>query len=54
LLQREMTGSVLAHRILGLARDDVARARMARAARGLARPDAAKVIVDRAIELIGG
>jgi UDP-N-acetylglucosamine--N-acetylmuramyl-(pentapeptide) pyrophosphoryl-undecaprenol N-acetylglucosamine transferase len=53
LLQRDMTGSVLAHRILGLARDRGARARMAKAARGLARPDAAKVIVDRALELIG-
>src|SRR5262245_21396023 len=54
LLQHEMTGDVLAHRILGLARDRGTRARMAKAARGLARPDAAKVIVDRAIELMGG
>jgi UDP-N-acetylglucosamine--N-acetylmuramyl-(pentapeptide) pyrophosphoryl-undecaprenol N-acetylglucosamine transferase len=53
LLQRDMTGAVLAHRIFGLARDRAARARMAQAARGLARPDAAKVIVDRAMELIG-
>jgi UDP-N-acetylglucosamine--N-acetylmuramyl-(pentapeptide) pyrophosphoryl-undecaprenol N-acetylglucosamine transferase len=53
LLQRDMTGAVLARRISGLARDRAARARMAQAARGLARPDAAKVIVDRAMELIG-
>jgi UDP-N-acetylglucosamine:LPS N-acetylglucosamine transferase len=44
---------VLAHRILGLARDREARTRMAHAARGLARPDAAKVIVDRAMRLMG-
>ena len=54
LLQRDLTGTVLAHRILGLVRDRAARARMAKAARVLSRPDAAKVIVDRAIELIGG
>ena len=53
LLQRDMTGPILAHRILGLARDRGARARMGRAARALARPDAAKVIVDRALELAG-
>ena len=53
LLQSEATGSVLAKRILTLAKDDNARTRMARAARALARPDAAKVIVDRAIELVG-
>jgi UDP-N-acetylglucosamine--N-acetylmuramyl-(pentapeptide) pyrophosphoryl-undecaprenol N-acetylglucosamine transferase len=53
LLQRDMTGAVLAHRILGLARDREARTRMAHAARGLARPDAAKVIVDRAMRLMG-
>src|SRR5262249_24279215 len=46
LLQRDTTGSLLAHRILGLARDRGVRARMAKAARALARPDAAKVIVD--------
>jgi UDP-N-acetylglucosamine--N-acetylmuramyl-(pentapeptide) pyrophosphoryl-undecaprenol N-acetylglucosamine transferase len=54
LLQRDMTASVLAARILGLARDPRARASMGKAARALARPDAAKVIVDRAIELAGG
>jgi UDP-N-acetylglucosamine--N-acetylmuramyl-(pentapeptide) pyrophosphoryl-undecaprenol N-acetylglucosamine transferase len=53
LLQSETTGSTLAKRILALAGDEPARARMARAARALARPDAAKVIVDRALELVG-
>src|SRR5205823_4732148 len=47
------TGSALAKRILSLAGDEAARRRMAAAARALARPDAAKVIVDRALELIG-
>ena len=53
LLQSEATGSTLAKRILALAGDEAARTRMATAARALARPDAAKVIVDRALELIG-
>ena len=43
----------LAKRILALVADHAARTRMARAAHLLARPDAAKVIVDRALELIG-
>ena len=53
LLQTEAMGSALAKRILALAGDGAARTRMATAARALARPDAAKVIVDRALELIG-
>jgi UDP-N-acetylglucosamine--N-acetylmuramyl-(pentapeptide) pyrophosphoryl-undecaprenol N-acetylglucosamine transferase len=53
LPQRELTGSVLARRILALAADGDRRTRMADAARRLARPDAAKVIVDRALELLG-
>ena len=52
LLQKEMTGRVLAERVLTLARDRERRARMAIAARSLARPDAAKVIVDRALALV--
>ena len=52
LLQAEATGPVLARRILSLAADDDARARLGRAARALAKPDAARVIVDRALELI--
>jgi UDP-N-acetylglucosamine--N-acetylmuramyl-(pentapeptide) pyrophosphoryl-undecaprenol N-acetylglucosamine transferase len=53
LLQSEMTGHTLAQRILALSGDAGTRARMAKAARTLARPDAAKVIVDRALELVG-
>jgi UDP-N-acetylglucosamine--N-acetylmuramyl-(pentapeptide) pyrophosphoryl-undecaprenol N-acetylglucosamine transferase len=52
--QRELTGDRLAARILALAADAPKRAAMATAARGLARPDAAKAIVDRAFELVEG
>jgi UDP-N-acetylglucosamine--N-acetylmuramyl-(pentapeptide) pyrophosphoryl-undecaprenol N-acetylglucosamine transferase len=52
LLQHEVTGPVLAQRVLALANDAAQRRQMADAARSLARPDAAKVIVDRAIELV--
>jgi UDP-N-acetylglucosamine--N-acetylmuramyl-(pentapeptide) pyrophosphoryl-undecaprenol N-acetylglucosamine transferase len=52
LLQSEATGSVLAERILALADDGERRRRIATAARSLARPDAAKVIVDRATALV--
>jgi UDP-N-acetylglucosamine--N-acetylmuramyl-(pentapeptide) pyrophosphoryl-undecaprenol N-acetylglucosamine transferase len=51
LLQPDLTGGVLAKRMLALVRDRERRARMALAARRLAKPDAAKVIVDRALEL---
>jgi UDP-N-acetylglucosamine--N-acetylmuramyl-(pentapeptide) pyrophosphoryl-undecaprenol N-acetylglucosamine transferase len=54
LLQSEMTGRSLAARILALVSDRERRARIATAARSLARPDAARVIVDRALKLIGG
>jgi len=54
LPQHDMDGHVLAQRILSLAADREARARMAAAARRMARPDAAKVIVDRALELVRG
>jgi UDP-N-acetylglucosamine--N-acetylmuramyl-(pentapeptide) pyrophosphoryl-undecaprenol N-acetylglucosamine transferase len=49
--QQHLTGAVLADRILALAGDDVRRATMARAARAFARPDAARVIVRRVLEL---
>jgi UDP-N-acetylglucosamine--N-acetylmuramyl-(pentapeptide) pyrophosphoryl-undecaprenol N-acetylglucosamine transferase len=49
--QRELDGERLASRVLALAADRAARARMARAAANLAKPDAARVIVDRALEL---
>ena len=52
LLQRELTGEVLAARVLALAGDRIRRERMSAAARTLARPDAARVIVDRALELV--
>jgi UDP-N-acetylglucosamine--N-acetylmuramyl-(pentapeptide) pyrophosphoryl-undecaprenol N-acetylglucosamine transferase len=52
LLQQDVSGAVLAARILALAGDPPRRRRMSAAARSLARPDAAKVIVDRAMELV--
>ncbi len=52
LLQQNLTGPVLAARVLALAGDRERRRRMSAAARSLARPDAAKVIVDRALELV--
>jgi UDP-N-acetylglucosamine--N-acetylmuramyl-(pentapeptide) pyrophosphoryl-undecaprenol N-acetylglucosamine transferase len=51
LLQRDLTGPVLASRVLALAGDRARRQRMSAAARSLARPDAARVIVDRALQL---
>lgn len=53
LLQSELSGPALAARVLALAADPARRARMAAAARARARPDAAKAIVDRALELAG-
>jgi UDP-N-acetylglucosamine--N-acetylmuramyl-(pentapeptide) pyrophosphoryl-undecaprenol N-acetylglucosamine transferase len=52
--QRELTGERFAAAVLGLAGDPARRTAMAAAARGLARPDAAKVIVDRALALARG
>jgi len=49
--QRTLTGELLASEIVALARNDADRASMRAAARRLARPDAAKVIVDRVLEL---
>jgi UDP-N-acetylglucosamine--N-acetylmuramyl-(pentapeptide) pyrophosphoryl-undecaprenol N-acetylglucosamine transferase len=51
--QKDLTGEGLAARIAALAADPARRARMAAAARRLARPSAARVIVDRALELAG-
>jgi UDP-N-acetylglucosamine--N-acetylmuramyl-(pentapeptide) pyrophosphoryl-undecaprenol N-acetylglucosamine transferase len=51
LAERDATGSVLSDRILALAADRRARARLGSAARGFARPDAARVIVDRVLAL---
>lgn len=53
LLQADATGAALADRIARLARDGAQRQLMGAAARRLARLDAAKVIVDRALALAG-
>jgi UDP-N-acetylglucosamine--N-acetylmuramyl-(pentapeptide) pyrophosphoryl-undecaprenol N-acetylglucosamine transferase len=53
LAQKDMTGAVLADRLLALARDPARRAATAAAARRLAKPGAAKAIVDRVLELAG-
>ena len=52
--QAGMTGALLAERLLQLAGAGARRRRMAASARGLARPDAARVIVDRAEQLMRG
>ncbi len=49
--QKDLSGPVLAERVLELAHNAQKRNAMADAARRLARPDAAKVIVDRVLEL---
>ena len=51
LLQSSATGAELARRILALAADAPRRARMSAAAKLLARPDAARVIADKVMEL---
>jgi UDP-N-acetylglucosamine--N-acetylmuramyl-(pentapeptide) pyrophosphoryl-undecaprenol N-acetylglucosamine transferase len=50
--QRELSGERLATEMLALAGDDSQRTRLATAARSLARPDAASVIVDRVLDLV--
>ena len=52
LLQHHLTGPVLADRLVALAGDAGRRREIAAAAKSLARPDAARVIVDRAMELV--
>ena len=49
--QRELTGERLATEIVALASDERGRGEMSARARQMARPDAAKVIVDRVLEL---
>jgi UDP-N-acetylglucosamine--N-acetylmuramyl-(pentapeptide) pyrophosphoryl-undecaprenol N-acetylglucosamine transferase len=51
IAQRDLTGAHLAGRIVALLQDPAALAGMAASARRFARPDAARVIVDRALEL---
>jgi len=53
LLQKDLTGAILAGRLLALAGDRERRRTMAAAAKALAKPDAARVIVDRALTLAG-
>jgi UDP-N-acetylglucosamine--N-acetylmuramyl-(pentapeptide) pyrophosphoryl-undecaprenol N-acetylglucosamine transferase len=50
--QCDLTGAVLADRILAIVGDPARRARMGAAVAALARPDAAAVIVDRTLELV--
>jgi UDP-N-acetylglucosamine--N-acetylmuramyl-(pentapeptide) pyrophosphoryl-undecaprenol N-acetylglucosamine transferase len=54
LLDRDLTGPLLASRILSLASDPARRAAMGRAARSLAQPDAASRIADVAESLLPG
>jgi UDP-N-acetylglucosamine--N-acetylmuramyl-(pentapeptide) pyrophosphoryl-undecaprenol N-acetylglucosamine transferase len=49
--QKDLTGAVIAERLLALAGDTARRDAMATAARKLGRPDAARVIVDRVLHL---
>jgi UDP-N-acetylglucosamine--N-acetylmuramyl-(pentapeptide) pyrophosphoryl-undecaprenol N-acetylglucosamine transferase len=49
--QKDLTGAVIAERLLALAGDTARRDAMATAARKLGRPDAARVIVDRVLRL---
>jgi UDP-N-acetylglucosamine--N-acetylmuramyl-(pentapeptide) pyrophosphoryl-undecaprenol N-acetylglucosamine transferase len=51
--QRELTGERLATEILALAADGAARRAMSDAARRMARPNAARIIVDKVIALAG-
>jgi UDP-N-acetylglucosamine--N-acetylmuramyl-(pentapeptide) pyrophosphoryl-undecaprenol N-acetylglucosamine transferase len=54
LPQTELTGELLAARITALMSDGATLDAMSTAARSLAKPDAAKVIVDKALELVNG
>jgi UDP-N-acetylglucosamine--N-acetylmuramyl-(pentapeptide) pyrophosphoryl-undecaprenol N-acetylglucosamine transferase len=52
--QRDLTGATLAARILALLDDDARRGQLAAAVKRFARPDAARVIVDRVFALANG
>jgi UDP-N-acetylglucosamine--N-acetylmuramyl-(pentapeptide) pyrophosphoryl-undecaprenol N-acetylglucosamine transferase len=52
--QKTLTGALLAERVTALVNDRPRLRAMGRAARTFAKPDAAKVIVDRALELAAG
>jgi UDP-N-acetylglucosamine--N-acetylmuramyl-(pentapeptide) pyrophosphoryl-undecaprenol N-acetylglucosamine transferase len=49
--QRDLTGERLAAELLAMAGDGARRQRMSEAARAMARPDAARIIVDKVIAL---
>jgi UDP-N-acetylglucosamine--N-acetylmuramyl-(pentapeptide) pyrophosphoryl-undecaprenol N-acetylglucosamine transferase len=51
--QRSLTGDLLAAQIVSLAANAEERASMSEAARRMAKPNAAKMIVDRVLELAG-
>jgi UDP-N-acetylglucosamine--N-acetylmuramyl-(pentapeptide) pyrophosphoryl-undecaprenol N-acetylglucosamine transferase len=51
--ERELTGERLAERVRSLTADPTRLAAMSAAARAMARPDAARLIVDRALALVG-
>ena len=51
IAQKDLTGDLLASRIVALSSDARARERMSDAARRFARPDAARAIVDKVLEL---
>jgi UDP-N-acetylglucosamine--N-acetylmuramyl-(pentapeptide) pyrophosphoryl-undecaprenol N-acetylglucosamine transferase len=51
--QKDLTGAFIAERLLALVNDTARRESMAANAKRLGRPDAAKVIVDRVLELAG-
>src|SRR5688500_3846973 len=53
LEQKDLTGERLAQDVLALAKDGAARSAMSQAARRMARPDAARIIVDRVLALAG-
>jgi UDP-N-acetylglucosamine--N-acetylmuramyl-(pentapeptide) pyrophosphoryl-undecaprenol N-acetylglucosamine transferase len=53
IAQKDLTGALLADRVLALARDGQRRQAIATAARTFARPNAARAIVDKALELAG-
>jgi UDP-N-acetylglucosamine--N-acetylmuramyl-(pentapeptide) pyrophosphoryl-undecaprenol N-acetylglucosamine transferase len=50
--QKDLSGAVLAGRIVQLVANSAQRDAMAAAARKMGRPDAAKVIADKALELV--
>jgi UDP-N-acetylglucosamine--N-acetylmuramyl-(pentapeptide) pyrophosphoryl-undecaprenol N-acetylglucosamine transferase len=51
--QRELSGDRLAGRVMAMAANPAGRQAMSQAARTLARPDAARTIVARAVALMG-